>query len=67
MIDFELPSSEKKSGNTDALHPELRHMVKMLSASDDNSLFKIEYILQVFIKHQSKLEFGMGNQVDFPI
>ena len=39
----------------------------MLSDSVNNSMFKIEYSIQVFIKHKSKLEFGMGNSVIFPI
>ena len=39
----------------------------MFSDSSDNPLFKIEYELHIFIKHQSKLEFGMGNSVTFPI
>lgn len=51
----------------DNLHPELRHMVKMFTDSAENSLYKIEYALDVFVKHQSKLEFGMGNSVNFPI
>ena len=38
-------------------------MVKMLAGSMDTPLFKIEYQLDVFVKHQSKLEFGMGNSV----
>ena len=42
-------------------------MVKMLAGSMDTPLFKIEYQLDVFVKHQSKLEFGMGNMVSFPI
>ena len=42
-------------------------MVRMLSDSADNSLFKIEYELDVFVKHQSKMEFGMGSKVNFPI
>ena len=42
-------------------------MVKMFTDSADNTLFKVEYILDVFVKHQSKLEFGMGNSVSFPI
>ena len=51
----------------DNLHPELRHMVKMFTDSCENTLFKVEYQLDVFIKHQSKLEFGMGNNVSFNI
>lgn len=49
------------------MHPELRHMVKMFTDSTSSALFKVEYILDVFVKHQSKLEFGMGNNVSFPI
>ena len=49
------------------MHSELRHMVKMFTDTSDTSLFKVEYSLHVFVKHQSKLEFGMGNFVSFPI
>ena len=66
-IEFMVPNAEKKFGNMDMLHPELRHMVKIFTDSADNSLFKIDYTLQVFVKHQSKLEFGMGNFAEFPI
>ena len=50
-IEFMVPDHEKKFGNMDQLHPELRNMVKLFTDSADNSLFKIEYILQVFVKH----------------
>lgn len=66
-IDFELPNADKKFGSVDMLHPDIRDMVKMFTDSADNTLFTIEYTLQVFVKHQSKLEFGMGNSVEFPI
>lgn len=39
----------------------------MLSNSVNSPLFKLEYSLHIFVKHQSKLEFGMGNLVQFPI
>ena len=39
----------------------------MFTDSSENTLFKIEHILQVFVKHQSKLEFGMGNFLTFNI
>lgn len=42
-------------------------MVKMFSDTVSNSLFKVDYVLDVFVKHQSKLEFGMGNNVSFNI
>jgi len=66
-IEFQVPLTDKKFGSVESLHPELRHMVKMFSDSVKNSLFTVEYELHVFIKHQSKLEFGMGNSVIFPI
>ena len=59
--------TDKNFGQVESVHPELRHMVRMFSDSADNSLFKIEYELDVFIKHQSKMEFGMGSKVTFPI
>ena len=42
-------------------------MTTMFSESVHNQMFKIEYHLEVYVKHQSKLEFGKGNAVDFPI
>ena len=54
-------------GEVTSLHPDLRYMVTMLSDSADNSLFKIEYELHVFVKHKSKLVRGMGSKVNFPI
>ena len=38
-----------------------------LTPSHYEQLFRLEYRLDVFIKHQSKTEFGMGNFVSFPI
>ncbi len=67
VVEFQIPVADKSAGTVDNLHPELRHMVKMFSDSTENALFKIEYVLDVFVKHQSKLEFGMGNQESFTI
>ena len=64
---LELPRVDKSFGRTESLHPELRQLVKMFSDSTTSPLFEINYFLDVFIKHQSKLEFGMGNFVTFPI
>ncbi len=66
-IEFQVPLVDKKFGSVENLHPELRHMVKMFSDSADNSLFKIEYVLDIFVKHQSKLEFGRGEKASFNI
>lgn len=66
-IEFQLPVADQNYGSTNSLHPDLRPMVKLFSESADNSLFKVEYELQIFVKHLSKLEFGMGNSVTFPI
>ena len=66
-IEFQIPITDKKFGTVENLHPELRHMVKMFTDSVSNSLFNVEYELHIFVKHQSKMEFGMGNSVIFPI
>jgi hypothetical protein len=66
-IEFKIPDFDKKYGAVENLHPELRHMVKMFSDSVENTLFKIVYTIHVFVKHQSKLEFGVGNSVPFTI
>lgn len=65
-IDFLLPAMEKKA-QVDQLHPDLRHMARILADTSSNSLFKVEYVLDVFVKHLSKMEFGMGNKVSYPI
>lgn len=49
------------------MHPDLRFITNMLTFSASNSLFKIEYQLEVFVKHASKLEFGVGNFVALDI
>ena len=64
---FKIPVADKKYGAVDNLHPELRKMVSMFSDSVENTLFKIQYSVDVFVKHQSKLEFGMGNSVTFNV
>jgi len=66
-FDFELATDDKGVASIDNLHPDMRHMVKMLTDSAKNTQFQIEYRLDVFIKHQSKTEFGMGNKLEFPI
>jgi len=66
-IEFQLPAADKSGGYVENIHPDLRHMLKVFSDSKENTLFKIEYKLEVFVKHLSKMEFGMGNKVTFPI
>ena len=39
----------------------------MFSDTINTSLFQINYFLDVFVKHKSKTEFGMGNFITFPI
>ena len=64
---LEIPSIDQNFGKTEFLHPELRQLVKMFSDTTESSLFAIEYQVDVFIKHKSKVEFGMGNMVSFPV
>lgn len=58
FIEYTLPTADKDLGNVKSLHPDLRKLTAMLCVSATNPLFKIEYSLEVFIKHASKLEFG---------
>ena len=67
VLEFEIPKMDKESGSLEGLHPDLRSIAQMMSASAHNKLFRIHYQLEVFIKHQSKLEFGKGNQTIFDI
>mmetsp|Transcript_28757 Transcript_28757/g.38344 ORF Transcript_28757/g.38344 Transcript_28757/m.38344 type:complete len:110 (+) Transcript_28757:1119-1448(+) len=67
IIEFQVPKKDKNFGNVRALHPDLRYITTMMSVSANNKLFKIEYQLEVYVKHQSKLEFGQGNFVTFDI
>ena len=64
---FQIPQQDTKFGKVDNLHPDLRQMVKMFSTSISGDLFHISYHLDVFVKHDSWNEFGMGNYVSFPI
>ncbi len=66
-LDFELPSHDVEFGSAESLHPDMRHMKKMLSDTSKSAIFMVEYRLDVFVKHQSKMEFGMGNVLNFPI
>ena len=66
-VEFEIPLKDEKIGSVKKYHPEQRHMVKMFCVSADNTLFKIEYVLDIFVKHKSKLEFGRGEQANFNI
>ena len=65
--EFRIPNMDKDFGSIQQLHPDLRHFVQQFTDSADNPFFKVEYQLDVFVKHLSKLEFGMGNMVSFPI
>ena len=67
VIEFQVPKLDKDIGNVKALHPDLRNITSMMSVSTANKLFRIQYQLEVYVKHQSKLEFGQGNFVTFDI
>ena len=67
VIEFQVPKVDKDIGNVKALHPDLRNITAMMSVSAHNNLFRIQYQLEVYVKHQSKLEFGQGNFVTFDI
>ena len=64
---FKLPANDSKFGKIDNLHPDLRQLVKIFTQSIKTDLFSVQYSIDVFVKHQSKLEFGMGNFVTFPL
>ena len=67
VIEFQVPKVDKDIGNVKALHPDLCNITAMMSVSAHNNLFRIQYQLEVYVKHQSKLEFGQGNFVTFDI
>ena len=64
---MEIPEVDQSFGKTETLHPELRQLVKMFTDTTTTSLFDISYYIDIFIKHKSKVEFGMGNSVTFPV
>lgn len=73
-LQFELPTTEDPAILNEALtiDPTIWHQVhiaalQQLSSTHCDETFRIEYRLDVFVKHQSKTEFGMGNFVSFPI
>jgi len=50
-IEFQVPMVDPARSTVDSLHPELREMVKMLAGTIDTTLFKIDYVLDVYVKH----------------
>ena len=67
VYSLEIPEVDSQYGKTESLHPELRQLVKMFTDTTTTSLFDISYYIDIFIKHKSKVEFGMGNMVTFPV
>ena len=67
IIKINLPVVEHSMAGLRGMHTDLQHIISMMSYSCDNSLFKVSYTLDVYVKHKSKLEFGRGNMVSFPI
>lgn len=63
MLQFIVPRHEKNFGASEFLQPGFSQMI--LANSTENPLCRIEYSLEVYIKHDSKLEFGSGNSVSF--
>lgn len=51
VIEYELPKLDKDIGSVKSLHPDLRQLTSMLTVSASNALFRIEYSLEIFIKH----------------
>ena len=66
-VELTLPLKDKGFGNLKGMHPDLQHITTMFSESVHNAMFAVEYTLEVWIKHKSKLEIGVGNSVEFPI
>ena len=66
-VELQIPMEDKDIGSTAGMHRDLQMMTTMFSETVHNQMFKVEYHLEVYVKHQSKLEFGKGNAVDFPI
>lgn len=64
-LEFTIPKLEKDFGAAQfhILQPGFDQMT--LASSTETPMFRIEYSLQVFVKHDSKLEFGQGNSVNF--
>ena len=67
VFEFELPQKDPNKENLYNLNHDQRQIISQLSDSTINSSFQIQYSLDVFVKHQSKLEKGMGNQETFDI
>ena len=69
-IIFKLPGdevSDESFQDPDYHHPTLHATLIHFSPSHYEGVFTVHYRLDVYIKHQSKTEFGMGNFVSFPI
>lgn len=66
---FKLPGDELAQDclDPDCQHPTLHATLLHFSPSHYEGVFTIHYRLDVFVKHQSKTEFGMGKFISFPI
>lgn len=51
VVKFNLPSKDKDYGSTKGMHADLQHMTAMFSESCENAFFKVQYELDVYVKH----------------
>ena len=56
--ELQVPEFDPGAPSLDNLPPNLHQMIKQLSDSKALKYFKIEYVLELYVKHQSKLELG---------
>lgn len=67
-IFFKLPDQERADDiDKEGQNPVLQANAKNFSPSHYEGIFTIHYSLDVFVKHKSVTEFGMGNSVKFDI
>jgi len=67
LVEIQIPFEDKGYGDIQGMHPDLQFMTARFSETVANIVFQVEYTLEVYVKHKSKLELGVGSCLKFPI
>jgi len=60
-VDYDYPQSGELNGKLDT------DMHKLMQASCNGNLLCVQYSLKVFVRHDSKMQFGEGECITLPI
>lgn len=68
ILEFEIPNEEPENASTGVKYSETeKQLIKSLTGSVNSAIYKISYILKIFVKHDSLTQLGEGECVTLPI